>query len=66
VKPEARLGFYEKYEVLEPPASLKCYPCWDEGCKDLSVRWKKDPCRLIIKPEEVIVKFKDLVKKYPR
>jgi GT2 family glycosyltransferase/ADP-heptose:LPS heptosyltransferase len=66
VKPEARLGFYEKYEVLEPPASLKCYPCWDEGCKDLSVRWKKDPCRLIIKPEEVIEKFKELVKKYPR
>jgi GT2 family glycosyltransferase/ADP-heptose:LPS heptosyltransferase len=66
IKPESRLSFYEKYEVLEPPASLKCYPCWDEGCKDLSVRWKKDPCRLIIKPEEVIEKFKDLVKKYPR
>jgi GT2 family glycosyltransferase/ADP-heptose:LPS heptosyltransferase len=66
VKPEARLGFYDKYEVLEPPASLECYPCWDEGCKDLSVRWKKDPCRLIIKPEEVIEKFKELIKKYPR
>ncbi|MDD3486857.1 MAG: glycosyltransferase family 9 protein [Candidatus Moranbacteria bacterium] len=65
VKPEARLGFYGKYEVCEPPASLKCYPCWDEGCKDLSVRWKKDPCRLIIKPEEVIEKFKKLVEKYP-
>jgi len=66
VKPEARLGFYDKYEALEPPASLKCYPCWDEGCKDLSVRWKKDPCRLIIKSEQVIGKFKELVKKYPR
>lgn len=65
VKPESRLGFYDKYEVLEPPASLKCYPCWDEGCKDLSVRWKKDPCRLIIKPEEAIEKFKELVEKYP-
>jgi GT2 family glycosyltransferase/ADP-heptose:LPS heptosyltransferase len=66
VKPEARIGFYGKYEVLEPPASLKCYPCWDEGCKDLSVRWKKDPCRLIIKPEDAIEKFKKLVEKYPR
>ncbi|MDD5489258.1 MAG: glycosyltransferase [Candidatus Moranbacteria bacterium] len=66
VKPESRLGFYEKYEVLEPLASLKCYPCWDEGCKDLSVRWKKDPCRLAIKPEEAVEKFKKLVKKYPR
>jgi GT2 family glycosyltransferase/ADP-heptose:LPS heptosyltransferase len=66
IKPEARLGFYEKYEVLEPPASLECYPCWDEGCKDLTVRWKKDPCRLIIKPEEVVEKFRKLVEKYPR
>lgn len=66
VKPEARLGHYEKYEAVEPPASLECYPCWDEGCKDLSVRWKKDPCRLAIKPEEVIEKFKKLVEKYPR
>ena len=66
VKPEARLSFYEKYEALEPPASLKCHPCWDEGCKDLSVRWKKDPCRLGILPEQAIEKFKELVKKYPR
>jgi ADP-heptose:LPS heptosyltransferase/GT2 family glycosyltransferase len=66
VKPESRLGNYSKYEVLEPPASLKCYPCWDEGCKDLSVRWRKEPCRLAIKPEETIEKFKKLVKKYPR
>jgi len=66
VKPESRLSFYDKYEVLEPPASLKCYPCWDEGCKDLSVRWKKDPCRLAILPEDVIEKFKKLVEKYPK
>jgi len=66
VKPEARVSHYEKYEILEPPKSLKCYPCWDEGCTDLSVRWKKDPCRLIIKPEEAIEKFKKLVEKYPR
>ena len=64
--PESRLNLYEKYEALAPPASLKCYPCWDEGCKDLTVRWKKDPCRIIIKPEEVIKKFKKLVEKYPR
>ncbi|KKT72496.1 MAG: Glycosyl transferase family 2 [Candidatus Moranbacteria bacterium GW2011_GWF1_44_4] len=64
--PESRLNLYEKYEVLAPPKSLKCYPCWDEGCKDLSVRWKNDPCRLLIKPEEVIDKFKKLVEKYPR
>ncbi|MGA9754306.1 MAG: glycosyltransferase family 9 protein, partial [Desulfobaccales bacterium] len=50
VKPEARLNFYTNYEVVEPPASLTCYPCWDEGCKDLSVRWKSDPCRMIITP----------------
>ncbi|MDI6777997.1 MAG: glycosyltransferase [Patescibacteria group bacterium] len=64
--PESRLNLYEKYEALAPPSSLKCYPCWDEGCKDLSVRWKKDPCRLLIKPEEAIEKFEKLVKKYPR
>jgi len=66
--PESRLNLYEKYEVLAPApsASLKCYPCWDEGCKDLAVRWKKDPCRLIIKPENVIEKFKRLAEKYPR
>ena len=65
VTPEARLSFYSKYEALEPSKDLACYPCWDEGCKDIAVRWKKDPCRLIIKPERVIEKFKELVKKYP-
>ncbi len=64
--PESRLNLYKKYEALTPPKSLKCYPCWDEGCKDLSVRWKKDPCRLAIKPEEAIEKFKKLVEKYPK
>lgn len=63
--PESRLNLYEKYEVCAPPKSLECYPCWDEGCKDLAVRWKKDPCRLVIKPEEVIKKFKRLVERYP-
>ena len=63
--PESRVSLYEKYESVAPPKILKCYPCWDEGCKDLSVRWKKDPCRLIIRPEEVIEKFKKLVKRYP-
>jgi len=63
--PESRVNLYEKYEALAPPETLECYPCWDEGCKDLSVRWKKDPCRLIIKPEEVIEKFRKLVEKYP-
>jgi ADP-heptose:LPS heptosyltransferase len=66
VKPESRLGFYSKYLALEPPASLACYPCWDEGCMDLRLRWKKEPCRLIIKPEQAIAKFKELVEKYPR
>jgi GT2 family glycosyltransferase/ADP-heptose:LPS heptosyltransferase/2-polyprenyl-3-methyl-5-hydroxy-6-metoxy-1,4-benzoquinol methylase len=65
VTPEARLSFYNKYEAIEPKG-LSCHPCWDEGCKDISVRWKKDPCRLAIKPEEVIEKFKKLVEKYPR
>ena len=65
VTPEARLSFYSKYEVLEPSKNLACYPCWDEGCKDVSVRWKKDPCRLMIKPEQAIEKFNDLIKKYP-
>jgi GT2 family glycosyltransferase/ADP-heptose:LPS heptosyltransferase len=66
VKPETRLNFYSKYEYVEPPASLECYPCWDEGCKDLSLRWRKEPCRLLIKPEEVIEKFRKLVEKYPK
>ncbi len=65
VKPEARLNFYTNYEVVEPPASLTCYPCWDEGCKDLSVHWQSDPCRMMITPEEVIAKFKRLVAKFP-
>jgi GT2 family glycosyltransferase/ADP-heptose:LPS heptosyltransferase len=64
--PESRLDLYKKYEVCAPPASLKCYPCWDKGCEDLTVRWRKDPCRLAIKPEEVVEKFKKLVEKYPR
>jgi len=65
VKPAGRLNFYTNYEVVEPPASLDCYPCWDVGCKDLSVRWKSDPCRLLVKPEEVIEKFKRLVSRFP-
>ena len=64
VRPESRLKYYSKYEAIEP-SNLACHPCWDEGCKNSSVRWKKDPCRLIIKPEEVIEKFKNLIKKYP-
>jgi GT2 family glycosyltransferase/ADP-heptose:LPS heptosyltransferase len=65
VKPEARVKYYKNYEIIEPPASLKCYPCWDEGCQDPKIRWQKDPCCLLIKPQEVIKKFKELVKKYP-
>ncbi len=64
VKPEARVKYYEKYEFCEPPESLVCYPCWDEGCKNSLVHWAKEPCRLAIKPEEVIEKFEILVKKY--
>jgi ADP-heptose:LPS heptosyltransferase/GT2 family glycosyltransferase len=65
VKPEARLNYYKDFEVVEPPASLPCYPCWDMGCTDLSVRWKTDPCRIMITPEEVIEKFKRLVARFP-
>ncbi len=65
VKPAARLNFYTDYEVVEPPASLGCYPCWDVGCKDLSVRWQSDPCRIQVRPEEVIAKFKRLVARFP-
>jgi GT2 family glycosyltransferase/ADP-heptose:LPS heptosyltransferase len=65
VKPEARLNFYTNYEVVEPPASLSCYPCWDVGCKDLSVRWRSDPCRLLVTPEEVIKKFTRLMSRFP-
>jgi GT2 family glycosyltransferase/ADP-heptose:LPS heptosyltransferase len=65
VKPEARVNFYQRYEVVEPPAGLTCYPCWDEGCKDLSVRWRQDPCRLIVTPAEVIEKFKRLIERFP-
>jgi GT2 family glycosyltransferase/ADP-heptose:LPS heptosyltransferase len=65
VKPAARLNFYTNYEVAEPPADLDCYPCWDVGCKNLSVRWKSDPCRLSVTPDEVIEKFKRLVARFP-
>ena len=65
VKPEARLKFYTDYEVAAPPPSLDCYPCWDVGCKDLSVRWQSDPCRLAVTPEEVIGKFHRLVARFP-
>ena len=65
VKAESRVKFYLKYEVVEPPADLVCHPCWDKGCMDLAVRWKKDPCRISITPEMVIDKFKKLVEKYP-
>jgi len=61
VTPESRLSFYSNYEFVEPSKELDCYPCWDEGCKDLSVRWKREPCRLSIKPEDVINKFRKLV-----
>lgn len=65
VPASARLGYYEKYEVLEPEG-LPCFPCWDEGCKDLSIRHKKEPCRLMLTPDRVIMKFKDLVQKNNR
>lgn len=66
ILPEARLSYYSKYEVAQPPKTLACYPCWDEGCKDMCVRWKKDPCRIMIKPKEVIEKFQKLVSNYPQ
>jgi len=65
VKPESRVKFYSKYEVVEPPADLECHPCWDKGCTDPAIRWKNDPCRTSIPPEVVIEKFKELVEKYP-
>jgi len=65
MKPAARLNFYSNYEVVEPPASLSCYPCWDLGCKDFSVRWQNDPCRWQVTPEEVIEKFKRLMARFP-
>lgn len=61
---EARLSYYQKYEVIEPEG-LECYPCWDVGCKDRSIRWKNEPCRLMLTPEKVTAKFEVLVKKYP-
>lgn len=61
---EARLNYYRKYEVIEPQG-LACYPCWDVGCKDRAIRWKKDPCRLMLTPEKVIGQFEQLVMKYP-
>ncbi len=65
IKPESRLIYYSKYEAVEPPSDLKCHPCWDRGCTDLSIRWKSDPCRTSILPDGVIEKFKKLVKTYP-
>ncbi|MEI7824176.1 MAG: glycosyltransferase [Chlorobiaceae bacterium] len=64
VRAKARLNYYQKYEVIEPEG-LDCFPCWDVGCKDPALRWKKDPCRLMLTPEAVIAKFETLVKKYP-
>jgi ADP-heptose:LPS heptosyltransferase/GT2 family glycosyltransferase len=61
IEPESRVMFYTKYEVVKPPADLKCHPCWDQGCSDLSIRWKSDPCRTSITPEVVIERFKKLV-----
>jgi len=65
MKPAARLNFYSNYEVVEPPATLSCYPCWDLGCLDFSVRWQNDPCRLQVTPEAVIEKFKRLMARFP-
>ena len=61
---KARLNFYEKYEVIEPNG-LDCYPCWDVGCKLPTLRWKQEPCRLMLTPEAVIAKFETLVQKHP-
>jgi GT2 family glycosyltransferase/ADP-heptose:LPS heptosyltransferase len=65
VLPESRLSYYDKYEVVESDKKLPCYPCWDEGCIDPLIRWKKEPCRVQLKPERVISAFKQLVEKYP-
>lgn len=59
-----RLNYYRKYEVIEPQ-ELDCYPCWDVGCKDRSIRRKKEPCRLMLTPELVIERFRKLILKYP-
>ena len=61
---ESRLKYYRKYEVIEPQG-LACYPCWDVGCKSRSIRWKKEPCRMMLTPEMVIAKFDELIMKYP-
>ncbi len=61
---KARLNFYQKYEVIEPNG-LDCYPCWDVGCKHPTLRWKQEPCRLMLTPEAVISKFETLVRKHP-
>ncbi len=61
---ESRLNYYRKYEVIEPQG-LDCYPCWDVGCKDRSIRWKKESCRLMLTPELVIERFRKLILKYP-
>ena len=65
VKPEARLSFYRRWEAVEPPPILTCHPCWDEGCKDMAVRWRREPCCIIVTPEMVIDKFHKLVSTYP-
>lgn len=65
ILPQSRLSYYSKYEVSHPPDHLACYPCWDEGCRDASVRWNREPCRWMIKPEEVIRKFQNLVREHP-
>jgi GT2 family glycosyltransferase/ADP-heptose:LPS heptosyltransferase len=65
VKPEARLAFYRRWEAVEPPPTLTCHPCWDEGCKDPYVRWQRDPCRTAVTPEMVISKLRKLVSTYP-
>jgi len=65
IRPQARLPFYRRWEAVEPPPDLACHPCWDEGCKDISVRWRRDPCRLAVTPEMVVEKFRKLVADYP-
>ncbi|NTW14924.1 MAG: glycosyltransferase family 9 protein [Candidatus Moranbacteria bacterium] len=59
----ARLGYYKRYEAVEP-TGLACFPCWDEGCKDLSLRHKREACRLMITPQMVVNKLEILVGRY--
>jgi len=65
IHPAARLSLYDKYEVAAPPESLPCYPCWDEGCRDLALRHRREPCRLAITPQMVIAKFRRLAARFP-